>query len=208
MAAMNLFALLDQAAVRFPRQGAVYSGDDPVCDYAELRVRALRLSASLRRRHNAGDRVAIITENRPQYVELLFGIWGAGLVAVPVNAKLHPREAAHILDDCTASACFVSPSLADALVPELRNTAAAACAVIAFETDAYAEASSEAPAEPVDVAPDALAWLFYTSGTTGRSKGAMLSHRNLLAMTIAYLADIGAAWIRLACSSTVSMSAR
>lgn len=190
MAAMNLFALLDQAAVRFPRQGAVYSGDDPVCDYAELRVRALRFSASLRRRHRAGDRVAIITENRPQYVELLFGIWAAGLVAVPVNAKLHPREAAHILEDCTASACFVSPALADALVPELRNTAAAACAVIAFDTDSYAEASSEAPAEPVDLAPDALAWLFYTSGTTGRSKGAMLSHRNLLAMTIAYLADI------------------
>ena len=190
MAAMNLFALLDQAATRFPRHGAVYSGVDAIYHYAELRVRALRLAASLRRRHRAGDRIAIVTENRPQYVELLFGIWAAGLVAVPVNAKLHAREAAQIIADCAASACFVSPALADGLASELPNTLASACALIAFDGDAYVEALTEAPAEPADVAPDALAWLFYTSGTTGRSKGAMLTHRNLLAMTVAYLADI------------------
>ena len=187
---MNLFELLDRAAARFPRQGAVYSGVDAVCDYQDLRERALRIAASLRRRCRAGERVAIVSENRPEYVEALFATWAAGLVAVPVNAKLHAREAAQILDDCGAAACFVSPALAGALAPQLRDTTASACALIGFEADAYAEALAETPQASAEVAPDTLAWLFYTSGTTGRSKGAMLTHRNLLAMTIGYLADV------------------
>ena len=187
---MNLFALLDQAAAHFPRHGAVYSGCDAVCDYAELHLRALRIGASLQHVYAPGARIAIFTENRPEYVEALFGIWAAGLVAVPVNAKLHAREAAQILCDCAASACLVSPVLASDLAAALQDASASACALIAFDTDAYAEVMAEAPAEPADVAPDALAWLFYTSGTTGRSKGAMLTHRNLLAMTVCYLADI------------------
>ena len=101
---MNLFSLLDAAAVRFPARGAVFSGDREVLSYAALRQRALALAAYLKHRFRPGDRVALASENRPEYVELLFGIWAAGMVAVPINAKLHPREIGQILDDCAAAA--------------------------------------------------------------------------------------------------------
>ena len=187
---MNLFVLLEQAALRFPREPAVCVGVDVVFDYAELASRALRLGAGLRERHREGDRVAIVSENRAEYVELLFGIWAAGMVAVPINAKLHPREVAQIAEDAGAAAVFVSPALEAGVTDALRATNLASL-VTTLGDKAYAD-HLRVPAlrQPAPVAADALAWLFYTSGTTGRSKGAMLSHRNLLAMTIAYLADI------------------
>jgi acyl-CoA synthetase (AMP-forming)/AMP-acid ligase II len=187
-APMNLFSLLEQSAIRFPRHGAMFAGTAQVLDYEALRMRALRLAASLRQRCNDGDRVAIVSENRPEYVELLFAIWAAGLVAVPINAKLHPREIVPILDDAQAAALFVSPALASGIAAASSPGSAAETVVIAG--DDYASCVSAAPMEARAVEADALAWLFYTSGTTGRSKGAMLSHRNLLAMSIAYLADI------------------
>ncbi|MGE5169306.1 MAG: AMP-binding protein [Rudaea sp.] len=188
---MNLYTLLDQAANRFPERGAIYVGHERVATYAELRARALRLAAGLRSRYRFGDRVAIVSENRPEYVEALFGIWAAGLVAVPVNAKLHAREIAQIVDDAHASAVLVSPQLADDVASALTE-ACLACDLARFESDDYARHLAFAPCVPAAVAPDALAWLFYTSGTTGRSKGAMLTHRNLLAMTVGYLADVAA----------------
>ena len=187
---VNLFVLLEQAALRFPRQPAVCVGTDVSFAYAELASRALRLGAGLRERHREGDRVAIVAENRPEYVELLFGIWAAGMVAVPINAKLHAREVAQIVDDAGAAAVFVSPALEAGVTDALRATTPALRAQ-AIGGSEYADClRTSALQQPALVAPDALAWLFYTSGTTGRSKGAMLSHRNLLAMTIAYLADI------------------
>jgi acyl-CoA synthetase (AMP-forming)/AMP-acid ligase II len=186
---MNLFTLLDQAATRFPQRGAVYVGHEPVVTYAELRSRALHLAGGLRSRYGAGDRIAIVSENRPEYVEALFGIWAAGLVAVPVNAKLHPREIAQILDDAKARAIVVSPKLAEDVASAL-GAVPVGCEVTRIGSDDYARHLACDPVAPAEAAPDALAWLFYTSGTTGRSKGAMLTHRNLLAMTVGYLADV------------------
>ena len=108
---MNLFSLLDQAARHFPENPAVCVGTDCLLRYAELRSRASSLAAVLHRRYRTGDRIAIVSENRPEYVELLFGLWAAGLVAVPINAKLHPREVAQIVDDAQAAAVFVAPAL-------------------------------------------------------------------------------------------------
>ena len=187
---MNLFSLLDQAAVRFPGHAAVCAGMRTVCSYADLRSRALRLAAGLRARHRPGDRVAIVSENRPEYVEMLFGIWAAGLVAVPINAKLHAREVVAIVENAGAAVAFVSPGIADDVDSLLGPAAAPPCPMVAIGAEDYAVRMGADPADPVPVAADALAWLFYTSGTTGRSKGAMLSHRNLLAMTVAYLADV------------------
>ena len=96
---MNLFAVLDQSALRFGDGGAVYQGFQHLHSWRELRDRALRLAGSLRRDGPAGQRIAIASENRPEIVELLFGIWAAECVAVPINYKLHPREMAQILDD-------------------------------------------------------------------------------------------------------------
>src|SRR5690606_25021406 len=94
---MNLYLLLDRAAQRFGPRAAVLRGTEPVATWAGLRSRALRLAAALAARHEPAARVAIVSENRPEYVEALFGIWAAGLVAVPINCKLHPREVAQIV---------------------------------------------------------------------------------------------------------------
>jgi acyl-CoA synthetase (AMP-forming)/AMP-acid ligase II len=180
--AMNLYSLLATSALRYAGRGAVYHGMDCVLTYGALDDRARRLGAAIARACPPGSRVVILSENCPAYVELLFGIWAAGAGAVPLNAKLHPREVAQILEDAEPALAFVSPGLADGL-------RGAACPVVEIGSPVYAAMLDEAPCTPADVEPDALAWLFYTSGTTGRSKGAMLSHANLQAMQIAHFAD-------------------
>jgi fatty-acyl-CoA synthase len=181
---MNLFTLLDQAASRFPDRGAVYRGDRRVCTWIELRDRVLRLAASIRQQHDAGSRIVIATPNRPEIIELMFATWAAECVVVPINYKLHPREMTQILDDAQAARVFASSAIGSELAP--------LCTVPTEIVDAeeYSRRFGVAPSAPPSTDPSALAWLFYTSGTTGRSKGAMLTHRNLMAMTVAHLADI------------------
>lgn len=181
---MNLFAMLDQAARRFPHRGAVFHGDRRVCTWVELRDRALRLAASIRHQHETGARIAIATHNRPEIVELMFAVWAAECVVVPINYKLHPREMADILDDAHAARVFASSAIAAGLAPIARAPTET------FVSADYSRRLAVPPAAPPRTDPAALAWLFYTSGTTGRSKGAMLSHRNLTAMAVAHLADI------------------
>ncbi len=183
---MNLFAMLDHAAGRFPDRGAVYHGNRRVCTWLELRDRTLRLAASIRQQHGAGARIAIATQNRPEIVELMFAIWAAESVVVPINYKLHPREMVQILDDAGASQVFASSTIG----AELASITTTPTEII--ESEDYSRRFNVAPSAPPRTDPAALAWLFYTSGTTGRSKGAMLSHRNLTAMTVAHLADIDA----------------
>lgn len=183
---MNLFALLDHAANRFPDRGAVYQGDRRVCTWNELRDRALRLAASIRQQHDAGARIAIATHNRPEIIELMFATWAAECVVVPINYKLHPREMAQILDDAGAARVFASSAIGGELAP----TTTTPTEII--DSDDYSRRFAADPSAPPHADPSALAWLFYTSGTTGRSKGAMLTHRNLTAMTVAHLADIDA----------------
>ncbi|MGV0838229.1 acyl-CoA synthetase [Mycolicibacterium thermoresistibile] len=184
---MNLFALLDQAATRFGDRGAVFHGERQLATWNELRDRALRLAASIRRHTDAGARIAIASENRPEIVELMFAVWAAECVVVPINFKLHPREMAQILDDADAARVFASARIGAALAPVTD------VAVETVDSDDYAQRLTGAPAPvPMSTDPAALAWLFYTSGTTGRSKGAMLSHRNLMAMTVSHLADFDA----------------
>lgn len=182
--ALNIFAVLEQAATRFPDDGALYSGERRIAGWAELRDRALQLAGSLRQSHAPGTRIAVASENRPEIVELMFGIWAAECVFVPLNFKLHPREMADIIEDCGAALIFASAKLADGL-RLLTDTP-----VEVLDSPEYRARRTAVPSAPDNTDPDALAWLFYTSGTTGRSKGAMLSHRNLTAMTVAHLADI------------------
>ncbi len=183
---MNVFSLLEQTARRFGDRGAVYVGARQAQSFAELRERALRLAAALRAAHPAATRIAIASENCAQYVELMFGIWAAQCTAVPLNFKLHPKEMAQIVDDAGVSCAFVSQRLAAGLVAALNG----ACDVVEIGSTAYEECFGGAAAAPPISDPQALAWLFYTSGTTGRSKGAMLTHRNLLAASVAHLADV------------------
>ena len=124
-----------------------------------------------------GDRVAIAMKNCPQYFEVLFACWHAGLVAVPMNAKLHPKEFAYILEHSGAKICFRSDEIAIDGISAPGNE---------YERLFTHEGNTS----PAEVKPDDGAWLFYTSGTTGVPKGAVLTHRNLLFATQAYFADI------------------
>lgn len=183
-AAVSLFTCLDQAAARFGRRGAVYSGERQLHTWGELADRALRLAASLREEVAPGARIAIASENRPEIIELMFATWAADCVVVPLNYKLHPREMAQIIEDAGASRVFASPKLAPGLAAVVDTP------VETLGDAAYLERFHNKPCAAPDPDPDRLAWLFYTSGTTGRSKGAMLTHRNLMAMTAAHLADL------------------
>jgi fatty-acyl-CoA synthase len=181
---LNLFALLDQAAARFGDRGALYVGEQQRSTWAELRDRALRLAASINSSSPPGARIAVASENCPEIVELMFAIWAVERVFVPINYKLHPREMEQILDDAGVTHVFASAKIAAGLAP------LTAVPIEIIGSDAYESRLGTAPlTPPADTAPTTLAWLFYTSGTTGRSKGAMLTHRNLMAMTVAHLAD-------------------
>ena len=185
---MNLFTLLDGAARRFPAQGAVYHGTSLWQTYQALRSRSLQWAATLMRRFEPGARIGIASENCPQYLEILFGTWAAGAVAVPINYKLHPREVLQVVEDAGVSLLLASEAIAAEIAPHLAGTPAPRPVTIG--SPAYEALFSEAMAGMAPTGPDTLAWLFYTSGTTGRSKGAMLTHRNLMAMTVAHLADM------------------
>ncbi|WP_374158895.1 long-chain fatty acid--CoA ligase [Mycobacterium sp. G7A2] len=180
---MNLFALLDQAATRHGDRGAVYHGDQQVHTWSALRERALRLAGSLQEL-GPGARVAVAGENSPQIVELMFAIWAAECVFVPLNYKLHPREMDQILDDAGAAVVFASAKIASAL-SDVTSVPIETIGAVEYQE----RCTSDMAAVPRTTDPADLAWLFYTSGTTGRSKGAMLSHRNLMAMTLSHLAD-------------------
>ena len=117
----------------------------------------------------------------------LIACWWAGLVAVPVNAKLHPKELAWVLDDCGARWAFVDEGW-HAMIGGLRLPALERAVVLGGrEHEALA---GSATADPAPVASDAPAWLFYTSGTTGRPKGVEITHANLVAMTQCFLSDV------------------
>ncbi|MDT5076618.1 MAG: fatty-acyl-CoA synthase [Mycobacterium sp.] len=178
---MNLFAVLDQTAARHGDRGAVYLGQRQLHTWSELRDRVLRLATAIRDRSGPGARIAIVSENRPEIVELMFASWAAERVFVPINYKLHAREMNQILEDSGASLVFASPKLAAGLID---------VPVVTLDSSDYQKYLTATPLDPPRCTdPAALAWLFYTSGTTGRSKGAMLSHRNLMAMAVAHLAD-------------------
>jgi long-chain acyl-CoA synthetase len=169
----------------------VARGADVLWRYGELAGRAARLAGALRDRYGLepGDRVALVMHNCPEFLELLYACWHAGLAAVPVNAKLHPLELRFILEHSAARLCFATPEQAGAIaaetgdLPGLRE-------LVDVQAPAYCSLARSEPIDMVERGPDDLAWLFYTSGTTGRPKGAMLSHRNLLAMTLCYFADV------------------
>jgi long-chain acyl-CoA synthetase len=179
---MNLVHLLHASARRRPQAPAIAQGTRTVATYAELAGRAVRLAAGMLTRHrlSAGDRVALAMKNCPEYYEVLFACWHAGLTAVPMNAKLHPKEFEYILGNAGTKLCFATPDLAGSI---------SGAEVLATGSRDY-RALEGAPAAPAEVRPDDTAWLFYTSGTTGVPKGAMLTHCNLLFASQAYFADI------------------
>lgn len=181
---MNIALWLARTAKSHSDLPAVAYGRSTVATYGTLAARAARLAGALAHDFGIrpGDRVAIAAKNHPDYVTAFYAIWHAGAVAVPLNAKLHVQEIAYALEHSGAQFAFASKDLADA-VSGVRHA-------LVFGTDDFERFCMGDPAPIADRAADDLAWLFYTSGTTGRPKGACLSHRNLAAMSLAYLSEV------------------
>lgn len=127
--------------------------------------------------------------NTPDYLVVLYGIWWAGAAAVPINAKLHPREIAWIVENAGARLVVVTPDLAEAAPAGLETLVAGADPFAAALAE-QGRGRGEGPSSPAPRDPGDLAWLFYTSGTTGRPKGVMITHGMLSAMSLAYLVDV------------------
>jgi len=183
---LNLDQLLLRTARVFPQRQAVVHGERALLTYGELARRVSILAGHLRGRFAlaSGDRVALFMGNAPAYLEVLYAIWHAGLAAVPVNAKLHPKELAHIVEDSGACLLFVDSYSGVDKEP---------CDVVDVDTHEYALLMQGEPLSACPASGGELAWLFYTSGTTGQPKGVMLSHANLMAMTLCYFCDVDAA---------------
>jgi long-chain acyl-CoA synthetase len=191
--AHNLAALLLRSARRFPALPAVAVGTAVRHSYEALAARVIRLAGALGGAGlKAGDRVLLVASNCGEYIEALFACWHAGLCAVPVNSKLHPQELAYVVQHSGARWAFVDAVWAAALGGRA-GEAPALERIVEFGSAAYERLlGGAARGEPAAVASADPAWLFYTSGTTGRPKGAALSHGNLQAMSLCFLADVEA----------------
>jgi long-chain acyl-CoA synthetase len=185
---MNIALWLSRAGSAHPALPAVGKGTGTALTYGELATRAARLAGGL---HAAGlrpgDRVAIVAKNCVEYVETIYGVWHAGLAAVPANAKLHGRELGYILEHSGARVCFASSGLDSEIAPHAPPSLER---LITIGSKDYAALLAADAVPPTPRESDDLAWLFYTSGTTGRPKGAMLTHRCLVQASLAYLCDV------------------
>jgi long-chain acyl-CoA synthetase len=177
----NLADLVRRSAARDGGRVALIFRDTSVT-WSELDARVDRTAVALRRLGLAeGDRVAIALGNGLDFPAVYFGTLRAGLVAVPVNPGFTARELSHLLADSGASALVGGPLVADA-VAEVRGALPNLRHVIVTGPE-HAALVAGAPADPPASSRggEDLAVLIYTSGTSGRPKGAMLSHRALLA---------------------------
>ena len=185
----------ERTALRYKRNGAWKA-----TTFAGLRERAWHVSEMLVSLGVvAGDRVALLRENSPEWYELYYGIVSIGAVAVPSDVKLREQELEHILHNCGVSIAFCSANQLDRITSlnahELRTVVACdvgtrrlpespliACHDYEhLRREVSARAMSDARAfDQYDLPPDSPASFIYTSGTTGRSKGAVLTHRNFM----------------------------
>ena len=180
--AMNLALWLHRNALAFGDRPAVALGTQVTHTYAELARAACGFAAWAQGQGIAvGDRVGLFMDNAPAYLVAEWGLWWLGAVAVPMNARLHGREAAWILGHAGARACIVDDRHAAELSPHLP-------ADVKLWTDPQPPATAITP--PAERSEDDPAWLFYTSGTTGRPKGVTLTQRNLRWATLAYTTTV------------------
>jgi len=178
---MNIADWLYQAARSWPDRPAVLEGERVLHDYRALLRTVCNRAEELSSRYGIkqGDRVAVFAKNAPEYIEILHACWWIGAVVVPVNAKLHAKEAEWIIGNSGAKLVYTDDGAAFAGNEDIREVS------VSEPVEAIAPVRA-----PVMRGDHDLAWLFYTSGTTGRPKGVMLSHGNLIFMSLCYAMDV------------------
>lgn len=193
---MNVGKLLTKSAYTFPCNLAIVHGSKELT-YGQFNSRVNRLANALYKLGvKQGDNVAVLQFNYPEMLESIFACFKAGCGAAPINFRLHAKEIAFIIGHSEAKAVILSSEFNKAIlgirdqIPKARHLITLSGAygelldyeqLLSRESDKWDDA---------EVGPNDLAWLFYTSGTTGMAKGAMLTHRNLLAMTMSFYADV------------------
>lgn len=193
---MNVGSVLTNAAKAAPQHPAIIYGDLRL-SYAETSAQADRMASALGRAGiGKGDRVAILQHNCPELLETLFAILKAGAVAVPINSRSHPKEFAYVIADSGAKAVIFTEEFAVGIDSVRNEIGGVHLFVCIGEPLDWAQsfdtllASGLAIHNDVECDKDDLAWLFYTSGTTGKPKGAMVTHGNLKFMTDRYPREV------------------
>lgn len=192
---LNLSVLLEDSARRYPTRDALVLGDTRI-SYAELDSRSNQVANLLRERGiEPGDTVAMSFPNVPEFPVVYYGILKAGAVVVPLNIMLKGREIAYHLEDSGSKAyiCFEGgPNLPIGEFGREGFESATQCRTMFVAGDAPGTDTADilgleaALAEVSDVfstvvrAPQDIAVILYTSGTTGKPKGAQLSHSNMV----------------------------
>ena len=177
----NLAGILTDTAARFPERTALKL-DDTVVSYAALDAMSAKVAGLLADRGVApGDRVALVMPNIPQMAFVYYGALRHGAVVVPMNPLLKAREVAYHLQDSGARIAFAWEGVA-AEVAAGAEEAGGGTEVIPVDSAQFLQLLAGADSRPgvAEVDDDDTAVILYTSGTTGRPKGAALTHRNLL----------------------------
>ena len=185
---MNIANILLKAYRLCPDRPAVSIGSKPLYTYRSFYERVRDLAACMRFELSlsVGDRVAVVMPNHPEYLVVRYAAWYAGLSVVPINAKLHVREINYMLQHSGSKVCFVSSRLQNEI---FKNSDLVE--VIDVDSASYHDMTNcDTQIEMVEVERDALAWLFYTSGTTGKPKGVMITHENMFVGAMSYLVDV------------------
>ncbi len=195
----NLASLLERAAALHPQRTAVVE-EGLRLDYAQFATRSRALAGWLAAQGvGAGQRVALLDHNSSACLEAYFALARLGAVLAPLNIRLSSKELAFILEDCGAEWLLAGPEQ----LPSVESLAAARQQRVkilwlrpapagAPPGASYEVALAHPPhGDPVQLPADALAHLYYTSGTTGRPKGVMLSHLNVWTHSLAAVAELG-----------------
>ncbi|MFB6889976.1 long-chain fatty acid--CoA ligase [Kitasatospora sp. NPDC056327] len=183
-----LAAVLADTAARRPDAPAVI-WESTAVGYRELWERARACAAELRRHGiGPGDRVALLLPNGPQFPVVYYGTLALGATVVPLNAQLRAAEIGFVLADSGARALVCADATAEegaaaaaAAGTALFTTGAAPAGAVRLDAERTGPGTPLPPLpDPLPGSPDDIAAVLYTSGTTGRPKGALLTHRNIV----------------------------
>mgnify|MGYP006285016045 CR=1 FL=1 len=194
---MNVGSYITRAARHYPQNtAAVFEGK--AFTYAELNKRTDAFAKALKNLGiEKGDRIGILQKNSHCFLETFFACFKIGACAIPMNFRLHPDEVAYHLNDARAVAIVFSGDFKEGvkgIAEKASHTKHHIClqnpldGQLDYEKMVSDNETSED--QTIEVADDDLAWLFYTSGTTGKPKGAMLTHANLVATSVGWCADL------------------